>query len=244
MLFTLPNLDSWTIEQIYDSFGKPTKNVVSRLDDQPLGPEVPPYTVEPAYFWSPDKEALRTRIKIIDFGEASFSNERRKHLHTPMSLRAPESFFGEEIGLPIDIWAFACTVFDVFGRIPLFEAFRPNKDNILFAMVEILGKFPNRWWEKWENRGYYLFPDGTRNTDIVTRYLPEAKPLGLCIHEIRLNRKRKLEETAQDLSAEDLAGLKRLLAPMLTYEPSERATIEDCLTLNWVQQLLQESKMQ
>ena len=144
-------MDSWHVEQVYDSFGEPSKEMVSRLDNEPLGPEVPSYAVQSAYFRSPDLEALRTHIKIIDFGEASLSSETRKNLHTPMSFRAPESFFGEEIGLPADVWAFACTVFDFFGRFPLFEAFRPNKDNIFFEVVDVLGKLPDRWWQKWDN---------------------------------------------------------------------------------------------
>ena len=120
--------------------------MISRLDDQPLSQEVPPYTVEPAYFWSSHQATLEKRIKIIDFGEASFSNEERKKLHTPMPFRAPEPFFDEGVGLPSDIWALACTIFDIFGKRSLFEAFIPDKDSMILEMNSTLGMLPDRWW--------------------------------------------------------------------------------------------------
>ena len=105
-------------------------------------------------------------------------------MHTPMALQAPESFFGEDIRLPADVWALGCTIFDVFGKFPLFETFRPNKDSILFEMVEILGKLPHRWWQKWDIRSYYCFADGTRNINMITKCRQEARPLAVCIQEI------------------------------------------------------------
>lgn len=85
---------------------------------------------------------MTKQIKIIDFGESSFSNEERKNLNTPLSFRAPESYFSESIGPPADIWAFACTIFEVFGMYPLFEEFMYYKDSILLEMIETLGILP------------------------------------------------------------------------------------------------------
>ena len=214
--------------------------MVSRLDDQPLGPEVPPYTVESAYFRSPIEEGHRKRIKIIDFGEASFLMEERKTLRTPMILQAPEAFFGESVGGPADIWAFACTVFDIFGKRSLFETFMPDKDSVLLEMVSALGMPPKRWWEKWENRSRYFLSDGAPNTNSVAKYHENAKPLALLVQQMRLNHEGQLEEGVEQLSAENLATLQELLASTLRYEPSERATVEEIVKLDWVQQLLRD----
>ncbi len=238
--FTLPHLDSWPIEKIHESFGEPITNTVSRLDDQPLGPEVPSYTVESAYFWSPDQDALEKQIMIIDFGEASFSTEERKKLHTLMPLRAPESFFGEEIGLPVDIWALACTIYDIFGKRSPFDTFMPDRDSVVLEMVSTLGMLPDRWWGKWENRSRYFLSDHTPNTDIIMNYTEEAKPLAVRIEQTRFGRGEQSKETLEKLNTQDLAGLRKLLASMLRYEPSERATAEECVKLEWVQQLLRE----
>lgn len=96
-MFEIPYLDSWTIEHIHERFGEPSMNTVSRFDDQPLGPKIPLYTVEPIDFWSPGHETPEEQIKIIEFGEASFSHHERKKLRTPMPLRAPESLSHEKI---------------------------------------------------------------------------------------------------------------------------------------------------
>ena len=105
--FQLPGIDSWTIEQIYERFDEPRTAWILRLDDQPLDLEVPPYTVESAYF-SPDRKRPMKKIKIIDFGEASFSSEARVKSNTKWRLRPPETM---SIGLPADIWFLACIVF-------------------------------------------------------------------------------------------------------------------------------------
>lgn len=148
---------------------------------------VPPYTVKSAYFWSPNEECHRKQIKIIDFGEPSSRVEARKTLHTPMILQAPEAFFDEGIGLPADIWAFACTVFDIFGKRSLFETFMLDKDSAL-------GMLPNRWWEKWGNRSRYFLSDGAPNTNSLTSYHEDAKPLALLVQQMRLNHEGQLEE--------------------------------------------------
>ncbi len=240
--FQLPNLDFWAIEQIHEHFGKPNINMVGRLDDQPLGPEVPPYTVEPAYFWSAEKEGPKQQIKIIDFGEATLSTEERKKLRTPMLLQPPESFFGESVELSADIWAFACTVFDIFGKRSLFEAFMPDKDSVLLEMISTLGMLPDRWWRKWDNRSQYFFTDGTQNTTTMTQ-TQEPRPLALRIEQMRLGQGGQLGEAPEQLNAEDLAGLQKLLTSMLRYEPVERATTEEVVKSEWLQQLLQESQM-
>ena len=241
----IPNLDSWTVEQIYECLGKPSKATILRLDNQPLGPEAPPYSVEPACFWSLGEETLTKQIRIIDFGEASFSSEDRKKLHTPMPFRAPESFFGENVGTPADIWAFACTIFDLFGKAALFEAFMPDKDRIIAEMVSTLGPLPERWWEKWENRGIYFSRDGARRMDSVMYDFQEPKPLALRIREIRPDggggdgghgEDHSEGATTEHLSNEDLAGLQRLLATTLKYCPAERATAEDVVNFEWIQQ--------
>lgn len=237
--FEVPGLDSWNDEQIREHFGEPSMNMVSRLDDKPVGPEVPPYTVEPAYISGPVEEGLTRCIKIIDFGEASFSKEERKKLHTPILLQPPELFFDENIGLSADIWALACTIFDIFGKHSLFQAFMPDKDIVLLEMVSTLGMLPDRWWKNWENRGQYFSSDGTRKADSMISYPQEPRPLALRIQQMRLGRGEREESASEQLNAKDIANLQNLLLSMLRYEPSERATAEEVAKFEWAQQALQ-----
>ena len=234
----IPNIDSWTEKKIYENFGEPEKSWISRCDNEPLGPEAPPYAVPPAYFWSLGEENLTKQIKIIDFGEASFSQDERKKLNTPMPFRAPESFFGEPIGSPADIWAFGSTVFNIFTNGHLFDGFMPSKDTILVEMVDSLGAFPPQWWEKWESRSYYFSSDGTPKADNTAHEPGQSKPLALRIQEMRSNGGDQPEGTLRPFTPDELVNLQNLLAATLKYLPSERITAEDVTKLEWIQELL------
>lgn len=182
------------------------------------------------------------QIKIIDFGEASFSTEKRRELNTPMLLQPPETFFAENIGLPADIWAFACAIFDIFGKRTLFEAFMPHPDDVLVEMISTLGMLPDRWWNKWENRNQYFHSNGVLNTDNKLYFHDEPRPLSLRVERMRLNLRAPMKKVPEQLNAEDSAGLLNLLTSMLKYEPSKRATVEEVVKSAWVQQLLREWK--
>lgn len=57
-----------------------------------LGIEVPPYLVEPAtvsYRLVMETLSTNPRVKIIDFGEAFFDNDRPEKLSTALTCRAP-----------------------------------------------------------------------------------------------------------------------------------------------------------
>ena len=234
----IPNLDSWTVEKLYETLGEPEKNRISRCDNGPLGPEAPPYAVPPAFFWSTGIENLIKQIKIIDFGEASFSRGERKKMHTPLPFRAPESFFGESIGQPADVWAFDGTVFDIFAHCQLFDGFIPSADTILVEMVDALGILPPQWWNKWESRSYYFSNDGTRKTGITAQNPRPSKPLALQIREMRSSRGDQPGRALRPFKIEEMINLQELLAATLKYLPSDRVTADDVSKLEWIHKLI------
>ena len=234
----IPNLDSWTAEKVFKNLGEPEKNRISRCDNGPLGPEAPPYAVPPAYFWSLGIENLTKKIKIIDFGEASFSHDERKELHTPLLFRAPESFFGESIAQPADIWAFGCTVFDIFANDHLFDGFMPSENTILVDMVDALGILPPQWWEKWESRSYYFSKDGTPNAGITAHDPAPSKSLALRIQEMRSSQGDQSERVLRPFKADEMINLQKLLAATLKYLPSDRVTADEISTLEWIHKLI------
>lgn len=214
-----------------------------RLDDQPLGPEAPSYTVEPGYLGSRCEEGLMKKIKIIDFGEASFAKEPRRKLNTPILLQAPEALFDESIGLPADIWALGCTIFEIFGKTSLFVNtdcyFRPSKHDALFEMVDTLGMLPDRWWKEWEIGHHYYSSDGTRTPH--ASYLGKPRSLPERVSHMRLNLYGRTGEDNEPMNREDAIGLMKLLMSILEYEPSKRATAEEVVNSEWIQRLLRES---
>lgn len=238
----IPNIDSWTAEKIYENFGEPEKSEISRRDNEPLGPEAPPYAVPPAYFWSIGEEGLTKQIKIIDFGEASFSQYERRKLHTPLPFRAPESFFGELIGPAADVWAFGCIVFNVFGNGHLFNGFMPSKDTILVEMVDSLGILPPQWWEKWEGRSYYFSSDRTPKAGITAHDSGPSKPLALRIQEMRSSGDQ-MKGALRPFKPNEIINLQNLLAATLKYLPSERVTADDVSKMEWIQELFLRSRI-
>ncbi|KAL9125046.1 MAG: hypothetical protein Q9217_005697 [Psora testacea] len=232
--FKPPNLDSWSVEQVYEHVGSPNKQVITRNDGNPLGPEAPPYVVSPAILLKLGKPPTN-EISILDFGEASFTTELRKQWHTPILLQAPEALLGEPVGQPADIWAFACTVFAMFDNKSLFEGFMPNADDVLSEIVDTLGRLPERWWEKWEQRGEFYEEDGRKKIEHLTEQYREIYPLAVRMRRMRSRPSAARE--AEQLSEEDSVGLRKLLEKCLRYEPEERATAEEILKMDWIQQL-------
>lgn len=111
---------------------------------------------------------------IADFGEA-FDPQVTKQLttHTPLLLAPPESRFAESLVEPLsfpgDIWTLACTIWDVFGSGPPFEAFPVTLNEVTIEHVEMLGKLPDRWWSKWEERNNWFDEDGRKDVKETLR---------------------------------------------------------------------------
>ncbi|KAL3454399.1 hypothetical protein BJX65DRAFT_291907 [Aspergillus insuetus] len=98
-------------------------------------------------------------IRIADLGEAFDPSETKQYTaHAPLLIAPPEFWFANEGNLngalssPLDIWTLACTIWEIFGYGPPFEVFLVSPDKVTMEHVEMLGKLPDRWWNKWEER--------------------------------------------------------------------------------------------
>ena len=174
-------------------------------------------------------------IVILDFGEASFASESRRSWHAPIVLQAPEALLGEPVGQPADIWAFACTVFTIFNNKSLFDSFMPNADDVLSEIVDTLGRLPEPWWRKWEQRAEFFEENGSKKTDDLTEEYCETKPLGVRLRQMRSS--PPAARTAEQLGQDDLVGLHKLLEQCLQLRPEDRATADDIPKLDWIQSL-------
>ena len=51
-----------------------------------------------------------------------------------------------------DAWALGCAIFEIRAGSALFESFFGGPDEILRQIVQTLGRLPDLWWSRWENR--------------------------------------------------------------------------------------------
>lgn len=230
-----------TLEQLHARTGEPAKELVIREDGAPLDPGVPSEAIVPVWLGlSSDKVSLaESAIMIADFGEA-FDPRATRQLtaHTPLLRAPPESRFTESdepLSFPGDIWTLACNIWDIFGSAPPFEAFPVTLDEVTIEHVEMLGKLPDRWWKKWEERNNWFDDDARKDVKESLRqwYSNSARDWNQRFMDyIQHPRERKGFET---FSAEEENAFRDMMKSMLVLEPSKRATIDDVVRCEWMQ---------
>lgn len=77
------------------------------------------------------------------------------------SFPAPELFFDTIVGVECDLWAVACTIYEIRTGSPPFENLVDDDDDVIMQMVPLLGKLPEPRWSSWKARGQWYEEDGT-----------------------------------------------------------------------------------
>lgn len=238
-----PEMRCMTRKQLYAKVGEPEKERVVRRDGAPLDQGVPPEAIVPVWLGLGSDEITisDSPILLTDFGE-SFDPRATKQFvaHTPPLVAPPESFFAESLAdeplsFPGDIWTLACTIWEIFGSNPPFEAFPATVDGVTIEHVEMLGKLPDRWWSKWEDRNNWFDEDGNKNVKESLRQYYGNSSRGWDQRfpaDIRSARERKKFDT---FSPEEEKAFHDMMKSMLVLEPNKRATIEDVVGCEWMQ---------
>lgn len=225
--------------ELYEKFGEPESEAVVRTDGKPLPSCVPAYVFIPGWFGVRSDEIVLGGEKIIlsDFGESfnPHTTTRRFSSKTLPLLQPPEARFSDEpLSFASDIWTLACTIWEIFGQRPLFEAFFPTDDRVTVEQVEVLGKLPPEWWGKWSRRlewfneegEFDLKPEMSRCHDGVRRTW--AKRFDYCIQEPRA------EAGLETVVEEERRAFEAMLRSMLSFRPRERATAQEALHSEWM----------
>lgn len=223
--------------------GKPAKEFVIRCDGAPLDPGVPSEAIIPAWFGlgSDEITLADSPIQIADFGEAFDSQTERHYIaHTPFLLAPPESLYmepGEDEPLSFsgDIWTLACSIWELFESSPPFQAFPATPDRVTIEHVEMLGKLPERWWKKWEARSNWFDDKGKKNVKegLLQFYGNSSRGWDQRFPaDIYLQRESKKFAI---FSPEEEKAFCSMIKSMLILEPSRRATIENVVRCEWMQ---------
>ncbi|KAL2067024.1 hypothetical protein VTL71DRAFT_1448 [Oculimacula yallundae] len=152
ILLQLANIDQWTVEEIHERLGAPQTRVLHRAAGHTGEFSGPKYTVNAISMKLVDPQWLSDQIMIIDFGIAFMEEQSSLDIGTPKNYCAPEFNFKSQRSISSDIWALGCTIFEIRTGSCLFR-YRgtPTRDQMLIAVVKILGKLPDIWWNKWED---------------------------------------------------------------------------------------------
>lgn len=162
--------DRLSEEEILSILGEPRCNpVLDANGKENTMPTAPRYLVYPVAWESVDTQFLLKTPKIIDFGECFDISNPPEDVGTPGCYRSPELLLENQLGIASDLWALACTLFEIRTGRKLFDSFHDDDDDYLEAMCLVLGRLPEPWWPTtWEARKRF-FKD---ETDEHGRALP------------------------------------------------------------------------
>lgn len=208
----------------------------------PSAPQYLVYPIDWAYVASSKTGAdlITHDACITDFGESYEASSPPSDLGIPEAYCSPEFDLEKRVGGPCDIWALACTLFEIRCRRDLFGTFEPDVDEHLSQIALVLGKLPEPWWsETWEGRRKIFKDDvgddgkvlsATSDDDVVERQrsLREAVAPRYTGALYELN-KHHLGE----ISDEEVDLLSDLLGRLLRYVPEERISAREALQHGW-----------
>lgn len=190
------------------------------------------------------------------FGESFETADPPKDFGTPISCCSPELILEKQkAGQGSDIWALACTIFEIRTGRKLFDNYDDDIDEYLETVVLMLGKLPEARWTSWEGRKA-LFGDKADDQ----------------VHVVKLRRPARRDESADDLppthylngipieprsirealapgiyykrvepgtmahlgvSKLEVEVMSDLLSKMLQHDPKQRLSVRDTLTHEW-----------
>ncbi|EEP77520.1 predicted protein [Uncinocarpus reesii 1704] len=235
-----PDMQGMTLEQLRDRTGEPAKEQVVCEDGALLDHGVPLEVIVPLWLGiDSDKIFLvDSAIMIADFGEAFDPRVTPQFAaHTPPLLAPSESCFAEpgeldeSLSFSADIWTLACTIWDIFGSRPPFEAFPVTLDEVTIEHVEMLGKLPDRWWRKWAERRNWFDEDGQKNVkeSLCQWYSNSSRDWDQRFRDyIQHPRQRRKFDFSEEKAFCDM------IKSMLVLEPSKRATIDEVVRCEWM----------
>lgn len=126
-----------------------------------------------------------------------------------------------------DIWTLGCTICEFFSEYPLFYHGYSGNDQIIAKEVDILGKPPQNWWEKWEARHQFFTETGER---LSSKW---QHPSWESHFEEDIQRSRR-EAWMPELDVEERDALMELFQCMLCWEPEKQLTIQGVLDSKWM----------
>ncbi|TKX21452.1 protein kinase domain-containing protein 32 [Elsinoe australis] len=212
MLSSLQN--SFADLRLLDQLPRPVRADVHAHYGHQLTKSLPIYVVDsinlPIAFT--DK---KLHARLIDFGQSFTQGSPPSLIFTPLVFRAPELLLDKDWDCRIDIWALACTIFNLVTGQPPFDSLMPTKEGLVREWIATFGALP----EKWSGQ----IP-GKDDSKIEEMNLSDW--LRGCYFESEVERKVEFAE-------EHIEWLGDLLERMMRYRPEERIEAHEVLKHKW-----------
>lgn len=235
ILLRLKDIDSLSEEELLTQLGESRKETLLTISGEAPGPSGPEYLVEPGNLEALDSRHFAEQACIIDFGESYDISKPPENLGIPLGYRSPELIFEEQCSVASDIWALACTIYELRSMRRLFENWDDEDDQVILQMVRLMGKLPEPRWSSWEARDRWFEEDGTPivNPETGNTF---AKPLTfekLFAEGVHFTMSSTGEKFDVVVPPDEVQDLKDLLFRMLKYDPQARETVESVLDHPW-----------
>jgi dual specificity protein kinase CLK2/3 len=161
-------------------------------------------------------------IKIIDFGGATYDNEKKSTVINTRQYRSPEVLLETKWSFPSDIWSVGCIIAEIYIGGLLFQT-HGNLEHL--ALIErCCGLFPFRLLKDsrisrdyFDNRGKTKISQLSRDSQSHVRSI-----------------KRLRDVFALDKDHRDRSGIADLMKEMLEIDPGRRVTASQALQMSFV----------
>jgi len=160
-----------------------------------------------------------TCIKLIDFGGATYDNDKKSSVINTRQYRAPEVILGlNGWSLPSDLWSTGCIVAELYKGDLLFQT-HDNTEHL--ALIEkIIGRFPLNMLRRSKNIGSTFDVYGWHTLDL---------PMASKVHV------RKAHNLKSIVQKNDRgAGFEPFLRSLLIIDPALRTSAGDALCCSFI----------
>jgi len=245
ILLQMSDFNSLDEKMILKEFGVPQKDpVLTALGERFELPSAPKYLVRPIDTASINPRYLTDQVCIIDFGESYDFSSPPQELGIPLLYCAPELIFHNPAGPASDVWALACTLYEIRSCKRLLYAGFGEEDDVLMQLVQLFGKLPEPWWSSWEKRDLWFNEEGLpdklldNGTPAANQHTLEgflAQGYKYTYFADGLFSGEDGEKKSVTIPADEIKDFANLLGRMFKYQPNERITAAMAATHPWLQ---------
>lgn len=230
ILVRLTNIDHLPEDELFSLIEEPEKIPVQyELGGDPPT-SCPKYLVPKADMTGLTESAYLTdQITIVDFGESFRFSSPPARLGIPRHYLPPEllpSGGSPAAGPAADLWALACTLFEIRQQKPLF---RGKPDELICQMVRALGKPPTEIWNKWEARKDFFDDEAKWVRDSSTFSLEQCLEERRSIYDPDPGMRGYME--TPDAERKLMADL---LYQLFQFDPAKRLKADHALEHEWL----------